>query len=1218
MKRKERANLCKKEKIRAVIFILAIILAPTLLLLAGYQPLTVTVKARVPLKVRKTGTVWMTVPTNKFQNPNYEPSYWIPILKDLKVDGVFVSFGGEWFWWQEIEYARNILKQYKDDGFLVITEWDHHGGYGPENNPWVQNYALKNPDKQMVTIRRVLLNTSSIEKPYKYYPNGTLIVAVGPFFSEYSVYAYYPPEEFTWLYNDTHYALEGKAMDPPDFESNSTYRLRYGVDYELFINSTGEYLKIYNTKKDNKIVYNLYLLEFKEGFLSFFFEDTLEVYLRSWEYFLGNFSDVLDGIWQDNGGVQALEAHPEFIRYVENKYGIDFNFDNWCHTWWLPVWNTTSKAQYVLEYERYLLLRNYARRKAELTHRYGLIWGVSSSDMKRGVRYMVEYLDFIEVNEDPKEAGTVHKYASSWADTGWSPSNTSLGTMSTFLIYPDKTADDFLAFKRSANYGLAFNPEGAMLLWWTQTNNYEIKPEWYDAIREVDEYWHRLFSGVKKLLGINPEKYVIDGIYYLSYKNRYAENAWIDLGQVYVYVLDMHYLTFIGLPKDGKGIYIGQTYNGVSGSRTPFVNLDALPAFEALKLWVSRGGRLAIAHSFYKQVKAGRATNADKIAEIIRELVNSEEDLEPRPPDVWPIFENEHPLTIGLEGSMGFSYGGTWAKSWKYGIEPNRHIVVQYCSALGYNISLLHERSYGDGLVLAVAGSMEPFYELSDDNASAYEEYWSRIVLYLSNKLNAPRVHNAGRTFVWKKNNVYYVLMVDSWGLGPRKVPFVLYNMPNSTIFEIYTWNIIKNGTEIELDKYGSKFYAIVTENKPSLVWSEGKAIDYEFTGEGFYYDVIPDNGGSLVVVYWPKKDLIWQRLDTKQVIEQVTSMEELESMENAVFYNSTTGLWFIKISHDEPTGVYGYSSEKFVLSVKSEPLNVEISYSGDFEGSSTTPFYLSSEIPFTVQLSAPETLNCEGIKYVLKGWKLNNTFIKEKTITISVSEENPSTSVSAIYEELKTLLLKVLSSPIEKVPINYTGSFEGTNMTPFELSREAPFSVNLSAPVELEINGTKFKLVGWKVDGILVKNANISVEVSDSDRIVEAIYEGITSNATGSLITIQYVETLDESGERTGEFKFYDLVMVHVIINCSDSVSEPTKYIGIVKVKNPRGELVAYGSITAKIEPGEYQEFTVGVVPLGEVPGTYTATIYVWSDWPFRGGVPLSDPAYVTFEVGG
>ena len=1217
MKRNDRGILCKKEKIKTFI-ILAMILIPVLQLLAGGQQQTITVQAKLPFKAKMTGTVWMTVPTDPYQNPNYEPSYWIPILKRLKVDGVFVSFSGEWFWWKDIDRARNILRQYKDAGFLVITQWDHHGGYGPENNPWVQNYATKYPEKQMVKIYRFFLNTSSIGKPYEYYPNGTLIVAVGPVYGRTSLYKYYPASEFTWLYNDTHYVLEGKAVDPPDFESNSTYRLRYGADYELFVNATGEYLKIYNTKIDKRIVYNLYLLEFREGYLSLYFPDTLQVWLRSWECFLGNFSDLLDGVWQNNGGFQALETHPEFLRYIERKYGIDFNFDNWCHTWWLPVWNTTSKAQYILEYERYLILKEYARRKAELTHKYGLVWGVSSSDMKRGVGYMVEYLDFIEVNEDPREAGNVHMYAASWADTIWSPANVSLGTMTTFLIYPDKTANDFLAYKRSANYGLAFNPDGAMLLWWTQTNNYEIKPEWEAAIIEVDEYWHSLFAKVKKLLGISPDRYIISGIYYLSYVNRYAQTSWTNLGQVYVYPLDMHYLTYIGLPHNDLGIYIGQTYNGMPSSSTPFINLDATLAFESLKTWVSNGGRLAIAHSFYKHVKAGRASGAAQITAIIKELVNAEEDIEPRSRDEWPVFENPHPLTAGLEGSMGFEYGGTWAKSWEYRPGQNRYIVVQYSTPLGYNISLLHERRYGNGLVLAVGWTMEPFYEPSGGNVSAYEEYWTRLILYLSGKLNAPRVHNVGRTFVWKKNNVYFVMLMDSWGTGPREVPLTLYNIPNPIIIEISTWNLVENGTKIRLDKYEAKFYAIITGNMPSLIWSEGKAVASEFTGENFYYHVIPDNNSSFTVIYWPNENIFWQRLDTGEVITRVSSLKELKNSDNAVFYNTTTGLWFIKVAHTQPIGIYGFASQSYFLSVDSEPIQgVEIAYAGDFTGASKTPFSISGTTPFTVELSAPNMVNNNGVKYVFKGWKLDNSIYQENPIVVEVTNETSYRSISAVYG--KILVLSVTSSPIDGVTINYTGSIEGFNVTPFELKSVAPYTVTLTVPQEVERNGVKYTLKGWKVDGVFIDSSTVTVELDDSNRLAEVVYEALMSSTSGGYpITILSVKTLDESGNESNEFLLYELVLVKVVINCTSSLSSPLKYIGIVKVKNPAGEMIAYGSIIAKIEPSEEQEFIVGVVPVGNVLGTYTATVYIWSDWPSRGGVPLSNPVQVTFEVVG
>ena len=134
MKRDDQYTKKKKEKRYSLLLLLIIISTSALFLIANYQPQNINLDVKIPFDIKKTGTIWITVPTNKYQNINYQPSYWIPILKELNIDGVIVSFGGEWFWWKNIDEARSILEQYKNAGFLVMTEWDHHGGYGPENN----------------------------------------------------------------------------------------------------------------------------------------------------------------------------------------------------------------------------------------------------------------------------------------------------------------------------------------------------------------------------------------------------------------------------------------------------------------------------------------------------------------------------------------------------------------------------------------------------------------------------------------------------------------------------------------------------------------------------------------------------------------------------------------------------------------------------------------------------------------------------------------------------------------------------------------------------------------------------------------------------------------------------------------------------------------------------------------------------------------------------
>ena len=1124
-------SMVKKRKVSARIS--AISLAIILLSIATinwpykvYSDTGIQKVKSLSLRSKLAGTVWITVPTSPYQNKNYQPSYWIPILEEIDVDGVLVDRGGEWFWWENIASSREIFKQYRDAGFLVLAHWDHHAGYGPENNPWVKAYTDRYPSKQMVKIVRVFIDTSAPPKPYRYFSNGTLVVKVGRFEDEHSVYEYYSPEEFTWLYNDTWMALKGLETDPPHFESNSTYRLVYGTHYDLIVNSTGEYLRIYRTKLANNIVYNLYILEFRDGFASLFFNDSRDVWLYSWELFLKNFSDVIDGVWQNNGGMHELGAHPEFIRYIERKYGIDFNFDNWCHLWWLPVWNTTSRSQYLLDHERYLLFKKYAKEKAELTHKYGLFWGVSSSDLKNGVRYMVEYIDFIEVNEIPGEAGNVHMFGDSWADTSWSPGNASLGTMTTSLVESSYTVDDILAYKRSALYGIRFNPDGAMMLWWTGTAGFNLKAEWVPALREVSDYWHSLFGKIRGIINMDVERYIITGIYRVSYINRWAKGQWVNYGQVYTYPLDLHYLTYVGVPRDGLGILLDQTYNGVPGSSTPYINLDASPFFEKLRDYVSSGGRVAISHSFYKHIKAGKAAGYNRIDAIVRELVNANEDVEPRGWGEWPVTKSKHYLVEHLTDGDSFAYEGRWALSWQYGVKGNNYILVQNAVSVGRNISLLHEHTYGKGLSIAVGWYAEPFMSPAT-SPEAYEEYSTRFVLYLSNKMNAPRVHNVGRTYVWRKNNVYYAMLIDAWPTGtPREASVVVYNMPEAVIIDCDTWSMIPNGSKVQISAENYRVIAIVSGGQPSVLFRNSTALSYTFqeVEEKMSLYLEPNDGTNFIAVYWPYPSARWYRGDNNEVLQRFYDMQSFEQNSNGVYYVNSSGVWLIKVRANQSLSIVGQapsSETRYLLRVSSSPISTLVNYSGTFSGSSYTPFNLSSNLPFYVKLVAQQN--------IVIGWYA-------------------------------------------------------------------------------------YRLVGWRLDGILLNITSLEVSIDDarSERLAEALYSFFQVSYP---ISILEVETLDENGDPKNVFRPLELILVKIRISYSEGDTS-LNYLGICKVTDPEGYLVGYGILSTSIEPSSEQTFYVGVVPMSKKAGTYAITVYIWSDWPSRGGIPLALSKEISFQV--
>ena len=98
---------------------------------------------------------------------------------------------------------------------------------------------------------------------------------------------------------------------------------------------------------------------------------------------------------------------------------------------------------------------------------------------------------------------------------------------------------------------------------------------------------------------------------------------------------------------------------------------------------------------------------------------------------------------------------------------------------------------------------------------------------------------------------------------------------------------------------------------------------------------------------------------------------------------------------------------------------------------------------------------------------------------------------------------------------------------------------------------------------------------------------------------------TLDESGTSKETFRRGELVLVEATVDCPFTYYAPPEYtfLYIVKFQDPNLVTFYYGVVYGKLSPGQSVTFAVGgKIPDNAPTGTYTATIYVWSNWPAYG----------------
>ena len=114
---------------------------------------------------------------------------------------------------------------------------------------------------------------------------------------------------------------------------------------------------------------------------------------------------------------------------------------------------------------------------------------------------------------------------------------------------------------------------------------------------------------------------------------------------------------------------------------------------------------------------------------------------------------------------------------------------------------------------------------------------------------------------------------------------------------------------------------------------------------------------------------------------------------------------------------------------------------------------------------------------------------------------------------------------------------------------------------------------------------------------------------------------TLDEIGNPKATFRRGELVLVEATVNYPFAyyyLSPEYTFLYIVKFQDPNLVTFYYGVVYGKLSPGQSATFAVG----GKIPdnaplGTYTATIYVWSNWPAYGtSTAYADVVSIQFTV--
>ena len=758
---------------------------------------------------------------------------WIEQAKYIGVDGVSL---GEANWWEEesSNYIKSALQKYKDAGFLTVFLWNSFGkqNYDLSYNPPLHYWSIDNQDKQMVNYWRVYVDSdaqyatayrngnrngqvahciewSSSHKCNKYKrelditqnPDGSLTVKIrnmthyapvyggGKKYTIASVYEKYPASEFSWLYDET-----GVNYDSNDTQYEKGSRLTYGTDYEIIVENNSVYAKIYNPS-NRKL--NLYILMYHAGTPSIFIPEGREVYFETLRNFLGNFSENLDAHLQNDGGFPVLpkegDFHPDIITHVETKYGVDFNFDNWV-IYYRANYDGDNRhlTQYVFDKENYLIFKDFAKEKQDITHEYGIIYVPTGSDQSGMLVAMIEHVDILLVNTYDDWIHRVARWGHTGPGTDFSPSTIRLGIWEAYMIADTTPGDKIISWsKNAANELLKWNPDGGAIFYWqVSSNKYNITDR-LDAFKEATQYVHDKFKDVDKLPS-NVERHIVAKVYPISYTYRYGDYIDLNPGQIDMYPIYTKDLRWDSVPTDGCFVSWSGHVPGES-------HIDDTQAHNKIKQAVNSGSGIALSVFRLGQL-AKHYKNFSSIPEMYKNMFQTEGGR-----GITRENYTSHYLTFNGVFDPKYINGSTGGES-SFKLKPGVSVDIIVGE---FPYASLYKDDYGYGRVIGYSDDYDPFKTYFTDVISATygEEYLMRFVEQCTGKRGTFRLWDVGKTYVYKLNDLtYYALLVERYGI-PRRVPVIVYGVNYTRITDMDTGQVLN--TTVYLEANSSKLLRI-------------------------------------------------------------------------------------------------------------------------------------------------------------------------------------------------------------------------------------------------------------------------------------------------------------------------------------------------------------------------------------------------------------------------
>ena len=215
--------------------------------------------------------------------------------------------------------------------------------------------------------------------------------------------------------------------------------------------------------------------------------------------------------------------------------------------------------------------------------------------------------------------------------------------------------------------------------------------------------------------------------------------------------------------------------------------------------------------------------------------------------------------------------------------------------------------------------------------------------------------------------------------------------------------------------------------------------------------------------------------------------------------------------------------SKKYVLNVKSKPINVKISYEIDGKSySKTTPFSIKRDRPFTVKLTAPQYYSGYSFSY----WDADHIYTS-RTITLNISRSMTATAVYYKQNSPPKYLLYIRSNPISGVRYLYANptypwqnpgwkiGYTPDSVRPGE-NRWKDVWVKLSVPLYWYSNNEWYKFKNWTIyTGVWTvwktyTNVNITFNMKGHSRLIAYAYYDIAETHRLTL-KIMYLDYLDQ-----------------------------------------------------------------------------------------------------------